>query len=769
MRPDGRWLHGYHPASPQPRGARRRHGSGARRVLVLLALLLVDCTASNSTVTTSAAGTARETTTGAAPTTPDRRPRPRRVGAPQVITITYTAHNGVPRDATVLLPASYEPGNNPPIPLVISPHGRGATGRSNSRFWGRMPTRGNFAVVNPDGMGRQLKGFSYGYAGHIDDLARMPQIVAKALPWVRIDRERIYALGSSMGGQETLLLVARHPRLLAGAAAMDSVTDLGAALRPAARRAVRTRVRRALGRVGGRLPPVGDAARGRRDARATARAYAAAARSARPGRSRAPACRCRSGGAETDRIVSDQEHQSEALVHELRRIGSRAPLIAYSGRWAHSKEMRATALLPLALRSTSASCGPSSSRSRSRSGASRSKRDELGIRSSRRRARRGRAPRSGRSCRCRRRSARCGRPSTRTADDPPAGREPEPQRQRSHGGAPRGDVDRRPHRPARVPRARTRPGRSSSACRARRSAFPACSHAARRREREPQPGRLARGVPRLVDEHQRAASSGTRRCSPPFGGRYVTRWNAPPTGSTLAASPPTNVPGRHRDRELPVEARARAGRPRRCRRGSAATLIPYTSSVPPVGGRRLRVQRVGAGAHEPEQPRAVQPHVPEDALRLRAPGAEETGGERVRHHEVPVAAEARLGQRAVRPLAGEQRRSGRTASRPRAAAATAETARRRPGSSRVGDRRARVADAASIARVRPDGGHRAQPLPDDGLRVQPVDRVRDVGGVALGARAGRAGSPRPGGRAPRRSARSVGVTAATYARSRRSR
>ena len=29
-----------------------------------------------------------------------------------------------------------------------------------------------------------------------------------------------------MGGQETLLLVARHPDLLAGAAAMDSVTDL---------------------------------------------------------------------------------------------------------------------------------------------------------------------------------------------------------------------------------------------------------------------------------------------------------------------------------------------------------------------------------------------------------------------------------------------------------------------------------------------------------------------------------------------------------------
>ena len=81
-------------------------------------------------------------------------------------------------------------------------------------------------MINPDGMGRRLEKFSYGYAGQIDDLARMPDVASEALPWLRIDRSRVYALGTSMGGQETLLLVARHPRLLAGAAAMDSVTDL---------------------------------------------------------------------------------------------------------------------------------------------------------------------------------------------------------------------------------------------------------------------------------------------------------------------------------------------------------------------------------------------------------------------------------------------------------------------------------------------------------------------------------------------------------------
>ena len=89
-----------------------------------------------------------------------------------------------------------------------------------------MPAVGRFALISPDGMGRRLKNFSYGAPGQIDDLAKMPDFATRALPWLRLDRTRVYAIGSSMGGQETLLLVARHPRLLAGAAALDSVTDL---------------------------------------------------------------------------------------------------------------------------------------------------------------------------------------------------------------------------------------------------------------------------------------------------------------------------------------------------------------------------------------------------------------------------------------------------------------------------------------------------------------------------------------------------------------
>jgi pimeloyl-ACP methyl ester carboxylesterase len=264
-------------------------------------------------------------------------------------TIHYTAHNGVDRLATVLLPSWYGPNRNPALPLVISPHGRNGTGRGNAKYWGNLPAVGAFAVVNPDGMGRRLALKSYAYKGQIDDLARMPDIVRDHLPWLRIDRERIYALGSSMGGHETLMLVVRHPRLLAGAAALDSVTNL-------ARRysqlpdvpcdktclehwgkpyglVLQDALREEVGGTPERSP----------------QAYAA----------RSPVSHARqiafSGvplqiwWSHRDRIVTDQKHQSGVLFRELRRLNACAPVSAYAGAWEHSKEMKADQLLPIAL------------------------------------------------------------------------------------------------------------------------------------------------------------------------------------------------------------------------------------------------------------------------------------------------------------------------------------------------------------------------------------------------------------------------------------
>lgn len=270
-------------------------------------------------------------------------------GAVRTITISYVAHNGVERLAYVVLPASYRPSIDRPLPVVISPHGRGGDGKSNAGFWGELPASGRFAVINPDGMGRRYRRFSYGYAGQIDDLARMPTIAEQALPWLRLDRNRIYALGSSMGGQETLLLVARHPRLLAGAVAMDSVTDLARRYGQLPGVPCNARclarwgkpfgrvLQGAMGReVGGMPGEVPDAY----EARSPMHLVAEIASSGVP---------LQVWWSSADQIVFDQAHQSAALVRRLRRANRCAPVVAYAGTWRHSQAMWAGSLLPVAL------------------------------------------------------------------------------------------------------------------------------------------------------------------------------------------------------------------------------------------------------------------------------------------------------------------------------------------------------------------------------------------------------------------------------------
>jgi pimeloyl-ACP methyl ester carboxylesterase len=146
--------------------------------------------------------------------------------------VRYLGWDGkTPCDATVVLPRAWGPRYQPrPLPLVISPHGRNNLGFANAaRYWKELPADGQFALVCPDGLGRAHDAAS----DPVDDLARMPSIVRETLPWLDLDLTRVYALGSSMGGQETLLLAARYPQSLrggtgrlAGAAAFDSPCDL---------------------------------------------------------------------------------------------------------------------------------------------------------------------------------------------------------------------------------------------------------------------------------------------------------------------------------------------------------------------------------------------------------------------------------------------------------------------------------------------------------------------------------------------------------------
>lgn len=253
--------------------------------------------------------------------------------------IRYRAHNGLPRWAVIVAPARYGPRNaSPPLPLVISPHGRGVRARTNARLWGDLPEQGGFAVICPGGMGRRLPLHSWGWRGQIGDLARMLSILRSTRPWLRIDDSRVYAVGGSMGGQETLLLVGQHPRLLAGAVAFDSVTDFSRRYADFAR-IPRGRSLQALARieVGGtpRTNPQGYRLR------SPVHWVREVADSGVP---------LQLWWSDADEIVVDQQYQSETFFDELQRLRPRGRVEKVTGSWSHTAESYARLQLPGAAR-----------------------------------------------------------------------------------------------------------------------------------------------------------------------------------------------------------------------------------------------------------------------------------------------------------------------------------------------------------------------------------------------------------------------------------
>jgi poly(3-hydroxybutyrate) depolymerase len=264
----------------------------------------------------------------------------------RLITITYTTHNGHTRNAYVQLPHDYLPGANPAIPLVISPHGRGVDGKINTRRWGNLPTLGNFVVVSPDGYGRRLARHSWGFSGQIDDLARMADVVELALPWLHVDRNRIYAVGGSMGAQETLLLAGRYPHLLAGAVAIDGPADFALQYRNFARLPCdRACASRGWGRVGPARQRLA-----RREIGGTPETAARQFAERSPlsyAKTIANSCvPLQIWWSKTDGTVLDADRQSGRMYRALVQQNSRAPIEEFVGDWPHTQAMRAETDLP---------------------------------------------------------------------------------------------------------------------------------------------------------------------------------------------------------------------------------------------------------------------------------------------------------------------------------------------------------------------------------------------------------------------------------------
>jgi pimeloyl-ACP methyl ester carboxylesterase len=271
------------------------------------------------------------------------------VGKVRIWKIAYRAHDGSRRNAFVALPRSYTPGHSPAIPLVISPHGRGVSGRANVKLWGQLPAIGNFAVISPDGQGRLLANYSWGSTGQISDLARMPAILHGTMPWVHIEPRQVFAVGGSMGGQEALLLLAKHPHLLAGVAAFDPVVDFAMQYREfpnlKCSRACRKTWNGPIGRslqslarteLGGPPRKVPYAY----ELRSPITYAHAIAFSGVP---------LQIWWSPRDKIVIDQQQQAGRFLKTLLRINPKADVVGYTGGWRHSAEMRAKTRLPSAL------------------------------------------------------------------------------------------------------------------------------------------------------------------------------------------------------------------------------------------------------------------------------------------------------------------------------------------------------------------------------------------------------------------------------------
>ena len=152
-----------------------------------------------------------------------------------------------------------------------------------------------------------------------------------------------------MGGQETLLLAARHPSLLAGAAAFDSVADFALQYR----NLPRLRCDAACLRIWAEPIGVGlqDLVRTEVGASPDAAPAAYAARSPLHfARAIAQSCvPLQLWWSRADLIVVDSARQSGRLLTALERQQPRASVEGFVGSWIHTAAFRSTTRLPFAL------------------------------------------------------------------------------------------------------------------------------------------------------------------------------------------------------------------------------------------------------------------------------------------------------------------------------------------------------------------------------------------------------------------------------------
>lgn len=123
----------------------------------------------------------------------------------------FSAADGSGQHFVVSLPSNYSPSAT--YPLIVHLHGAGGVPGLNATT---QYNRQNFILVMPWGRGNS------GYRGLGED--DVLQVIAWMKEWYKIDPDRVYVTGASMGGEGAWRMVSRHPDLFAAAAPICGYT-----------------------------------------------------------------------------------------------------------------------------------------------------------------------------------------------------------------------------------------------------------------------------------------------------------------------------------------------------------------------------------------------------------------------------------------------------------------------------------------------------------------------------------------------------------------
>jgi predicted peptidase len=149
--------------------------------------------------------------------------------------IFKSGSDGTDRELLLSIPLDFKKGAK--YPLVISPHPFGWSHFENFtsgaadllqpfKGWSGLSEKYKVIIALPLGHGRIYEKISLGRDSQVQDLVAIPDVLD--MMKIKINMERIYITGLSMGGMETLTTLGRYPDFFRAGFSFNGICDLAA-------------------------------------------------------------------------------------------------------------------------------------------------------------------------------------------------------------------------------------------------------------------------------------------------------------------------------------------------------------------------------------------------------------------------------------------------------------------------------------------------------------------------------------------------------------